>query len=294
MGAEPVPIRIRVDAGVELAVLQAGPPDGRPLLLVHGFTAVKEDFADHLDAFGALGWHAVAVDLRGHGRSSKPEDPAAYSLRTNARDLLRLAGALGWSRFTLLGHSMGGMVAQCVAIDAAHRLDALVLMDTSHGALGENVPPELVALAKDVVGDGGMRAYLEVSKTVDDPLSTPAYLRLLEERPDYEAYGDAKVLAASPHMWLGMIDELVSPQADRLDAVAAALSEAAVPTLVIAGELDALFLPHAQRLAGAIAGARLAVVPDAGHSPQFENAGAWFAAVSEFLSAVGSQREIVS
>jgi pimeloyl-ACP methyl ester carboxylesterase len=279
-------------ADVELAVLEAGPVDGRPLLLVHGFTAVKEDFADHLEAFGRLGWRAVAPDLRGHGRSSKPTEAGAYSLRAFSADLLALADAIGWERFTLLGHSMGGMVAQCLAIDAPDRLDALVLMDTSHGALGEQIPPELVELARQVVTDGGMSAFLEVSKTVDDPLSSPAYARLLVERPGHEAYGDAKVLAASPHMWLGMIDELVSPSADRLSALAASVR---VPTLVVVGEQDTAFRAHADRLAAAIPGAHLVVLPDAGHAPQFESPTAWFAAVSDFLARVptSAQREIV-
>ncbi len=106
MAAEPVSFRLA--GGLELEILQAGPSGGRPLLLVHGFTAVKEDFAEHLDALGALGWHVVAPDLRGHGRSSKPDDPSAYSLRTFAADVLGLADALGWERFSIVGQSMGG------------------------------------------------------------------------------------------------------------------------------------------------------------------------------------------
>lgn len=276
MGAGSVPVN-----DFELAILQAGPADAPPLLLIHGYTAAKEDFADHLDGLARLGWHAVAPDLRGHGQSSKPDDPAAYSLRQFAADILELADALGWDRFTLLGHSMGGMVAQHVALAAPDRLDALVLMDTSHGALGEHVPPELVDLAKQVVTDGGMRAYLEVSKTIKDPLSSPAYQRVIAERPGHQQYADAKVLGSSPHMWLGMIDELVSPEDDRLAALAATVR---VPTLVIVGEQDTTFLGHAERMAGAITGAQLVVVPDAGHSPQFENPAAWFAAVADFLS----------
>ena len=57
--------RIGVATGIELAVLEAG-AGGRPLLLVHGFTGAKEDFADHLDELAAAGgWHVVAPDLRG-------------------------------------------------------------------------------------------------------------------------------------------------------------------------------------------------------------------------------------
>ncbi|HEX7165711.1 MAG TPA: alpha/beta hydrolase [Acidimicrobiales bacterium] len=275
--------RIRAGA-VELAVLEAGPPDGRPLLLVHGFPAAKEDFADHMGALGDLGWRAVAPDLRGHGESDKPEDPAAYSLAILAADVLALADALGWQRFTLLGHSMGGMVAQLAALAAPDRLDGLVLMDTSHGSLAD-IPADLIELAKQVVAEGGMQLYLEVSKTIEGPLDTPAYKRMVAERPDYETYGDRKTLAASPHMWLGLIDDVVGKD-DRL----AALATLAVPTLVIVGEQDGHFVPHAERMAGAIEGARLVVVPDAGHSPQFENPRPWFAAVSAFLADVVAPR----
>jgi pimeloyl-ACP methyl ester carboxylesterase len=281
----------RIDpGGIELAFLEAGPRDGRPLLLVHGFSAAKEDFADHIDALGDLGWRVIAPDLRGHGSSSKPDDRASYTLELLAGDVLALADALGWSTFTLVGHSMGGMVAQHVAIAAPERLDAIVLMDTSHGALSEDVPADLVELGKQVVRDGGMAAYVEVSKTVDGPLDTPAHARLVAERPDYGDYGDRKTLAASPHMWLGLIDELVDagPEHDRLKRLADALVTERVPALVIVGEQDRPFLGHSQRMARAIPGARLVVIADAGHSPQFEAPEAWFAALTEFLAQVPS------
>lgn len=277
----------RVDlGGVELSVLTAGPPAGHPLLLVHGFGAAKEDFAEHIDPLGELGWRAVVPDLRGHGSSSKPDDPGAYSLERFAADLLLLADRLGWDHFTLLGHSMGGMVAQLVALAAPDRLDALVLMDTSHGALAEDVAPELIALGKQVISEGGMQAYVEVSKTIDGPLDTDAYLRLLERRPELADYGDRKALAVAPAMWLGMIDELTSHDApDRLDALAATIR---VPTLVLVGSEDRMFVPHAERLAGAIPGAHLAVIEGGGHSPQFEEPEAWFAALTAFLATVAT------
>jgi len=281
----------RVRAGdVELACLESRPAatdGGRPLLLVHGFPAAKEDFADHLDALGDLGWHAVAPDQRGHGESDKPEPEDAYSLAILADDLLRLADALGWSTFTLLGHSMGGMVAQQVAITAPDRLDGLILMDTSHGHLAE-IPADLLDLGKQVVREGGMQAYLDASKALEGggPLDTPAYLRMIADNPDYAAYGDRKALAASPHMWLGLVDELVSG-ADRLDV----LRTVDVPTLVIVGEQDTPFLGHSERMAAAMPRATLVVLPDAGHSPQFENPKTWWTAVSEWLTAVTGRGE---
>ncbi|HVM09018.1 MAG TPA: alpha/beta hydrolase [Acidimicrobiales bacterium] len=275
----------RVRAGsVDIAVLESGPTvadGGRPLLLVHGFPAAKEDFAHHLDALGALGFHAVSPDQRGHGESDKPHDESAYSLAILADDLLALADALGWPTFTLLGHSMGGMVAQTLAIKAPERLEGLILMDTSHGHLAE-IPPDLLDLAKTVIRDGGMAAYLEASKALEGggPLDTPAYQRMIAEDPSYEAYGDRKTLNVSPHMWLGLVDELVAGS-DRLDQLRAV----DVPTLVIVGEQDTPFLGHSQRMAEAMPRAELVVLPDAGHSPQFENPRAWWDAVSGWLRA---------
>src|SRR3954469_6093217 len=99
---------------VELAVSEAG-AGGRPFLLLHGFTGAKEDFTEYhgwLDRLADRGWHAGAPDHRGHGESDKPASEDDYSLATFSRDALALTDALGWSRFVLLGHSMGGMIAQ--------------------------------------------------------------------------------------------------------------------------------------------------------------------------------------
>jgi pimeloyl-ACP methyl ester carboxylesterase len=276
---------------VELAMLEAGPigaDAGRRLLLVHGFPAAKEDFADHIDRLGELGWHVVAPDQRGHGESDQPADEAAYSLRIFAADLLALADFLGWDHFTLLGHSMGGMVAQYLALAAPDRLDGLILMDTSHGDLAE-IPVDLLELGKQVVREGGMQAYIDVSKSIEggSPLDTPAYLKMVEENPGYGEYGDKKTLAASPHMWLGIVDELVGANVeDRLDL----LATLDAPTLVIVGEQDAHFVPHCERIAGTIPNAQLVVVPDAGHSPQFEAPDAWWQALSGFLTDVVAPR----
>jgi 2-succinyl-6-hydroxy-2,4-cyclohexadiene-1-carboxylate synthase len=266
---------------VRLAIAEAG-TGGRPLLLVHGFTGAKEDFADYLDRLAACGWHAVAPDLRGHGASEQPDDEASYSLERFAADLIALVDALGWEQFVLLGHSMGGMIAQQLVLSHSQRVRGLVLMDTTHGPI-DWIERETFALGASMVREQGMRALMELQRDVreNDPLATPAFLRLLNERPGYAEFCDAKLLSSSAAMWQAMAPELLT-QADRLER----LATVDMPTLVIVGEQDTPFVAHSERMAKTMPHARLVIVPDAGHSPQFENAGAWWEAMVAFLEDV--------
>jgi pimeloyl-ACP methyl ester carboxylesterase len=270
-----------IDTGaVRLAVAEAG-AGGRPLLVLHGFTGAKEDFTDWLDALAGAGWHAVAPDHRGHGASDKPASDDAYSLDIMADDAWALADALGWERCALLGHSMGGYIVQRMTLAAPERVDALVLMDTGHKAVG--VPADMVEMAVDIVRTGGMDALADVMVGRDSPLDTAAHKQWLAEDPDHAAFEQRKFRATSPHLYASLSRQLTTAT-DTLDGLRTL--DPAPPTLVIVGEQDKPFLDGSRAMAEAIAGASLSVIPDAGHSPQFENPDAWWAALSDFLSVV--------
>src|SRR5438067_10860899 len=166
---------------IDLEVAQAG-EGRRPFLLVHGFTGAKEDFTDWLDPLAERGWHAVAPDLRGHGGSEQPEAEDAYSLARFAADVDALADALGWTRLVLLGHSMGGMIAQVFALQpSGTRLDGLVLMDTSH-ACPDGLDPDAVATGASIVRDGGTPLLVDIlRKRGPDPAATAAVQRVPPE-----------------------------------------------------------------------------------------------------------------
>jgi pimeloyl-ACP methyl ester carboxylesterase len=272
------------DAGpVTLAVAEEG-DGGRPLLLVHGFTGAKEDFTDWLDPLAELGWHAVAPDLRGHGASSHPDEESAYSLDLFTSDLLALVDALGWERSVLLGHSMGGMVAQTTILRAPARFEGLVLMDTSHRTL--RADRGLVEMGIAIARNEGIAAVMAAQDALgaeDAPLGTPAHERLLATRPGYREFGQRKMLASSPAMYAAMLQALTDPEGeDRLDRLAAV----DVPTLVLVGDQDEPFLKPSRRMAATIPGAELVVLPDGGHSPQFESSEQWWKALSTFLGGV--------
>jgi 3-oxoadipate enol-lactonase len=278
-------VRVEMDDGVGLAVLETGA--GPPLLLVHGFGGAKEDFADHLEALGAR-HRVVTFDHRGHGESDAPDDPAAYSLDRLATDVLAVADALGIGEFRLLGHSMGGMVARRILFAGPERIDALVLMDTSPGPV-PGLDPDLIDLGAAIAIEQGKDA---LKPLLDEaaPLETPSYHRLLFERPGYQEFVDYKWESLSGVMWGAMARDMAH-QPDQLEQ----LSEIRCPTLVLVGEQDDPFFEVSKVMAATIPGARLAIIPDAGHSPQFENPAPWFAELDGFLRDVdaGVAREVV-
>ena len=266
---------------VQLSIAEAGAGQF-PLLMVHGFTAAKEDFTPWLGRLADLGWYAVAPDLRGHGASSKPAAESAYSFEVLADDMLRLAEELGWDRFVLLGHSMGGMVAQFVARSAAPRLAGLVLMDTTHGPL-ESLDPALVEAAVSIVREQGIGTLADILAGQDGPLVTPAHRRLLGDEPGYAEFCDRKLRATSPGLYAAMAPAFRVAE-DRLDSLRDL--PATLPVLVIVGEQDQSFLAPSERMAAACAGGTLAIIADAGHCPQFENPDAWWQTLAGYLAGI--------
>ncbi|WP_238382905.1 alpha/beta fold hydrolase, partial [Cognatilysobacter segetis] len=113
-----------------LAALRFG-HGGTPVLALHGWLDNAASFgplAPHLD-----GLDLVALDLPGHGASAHLPPSAEYTLVNAARAVLSAADALGWSRFSLLGHSMGGATATLVAAGAPGRVARLALIEALGG-----------------------------------------------------------------------------------------------------------------------------------------------------------------
>ena len=106
-------------------------------------------------------------------------------------------------------------------------------------------------------------------------------MSLLVQRPGYREYCDRGWSIMSPVMWATLVRQIVR-DADTLEQLRAVRC----PTLVLVGEQDEPFLPSSRAMAETIPGARLAVIADAGHSPQFENPDAWFAEVDGFLRSL--------
>jgi 3-oxoadipate enol-lactonase len=272
-------MRMTTSDGIGLAVEVTG--SGPGLMLVHGFGGAKEDFADHVPTL-ARDHTVVVFDHRGHGKSDKPADPGAYSIQRMATDILEVADACELEHFRLLGHSMGGMVGRQVPLREPSRVEALIMMDTTAGPI-PGFDASLIEAAADVAFTRGKAALKELLDMVP-VLESPAYLRTLADRPGYREFTERKWNDLSEIMWGAMAIELAN-QPDDLARLVAAVH---VPTMVLVGVQDEAMLAPSHAMADAIEGAQLAVIPDAGHSPQFENPSAWSEAVTRFLAAVPS------
>ena len=115
----------------------AGPGQGRPMILVHGFTSNKTENWLRLGWYGALERkriRTIALDCRGHGESAKPHDPAAYGRENMAGDILALMDQLEIERAHLLGFSMGSRLALSAALRAPKRFATLTI-----GGIGEKL-----------------------------------------------------------------------------------------------------------------------------------------------------------
>ena len=97
--------------GVALHVAQAGPADGSPVILLHGFPEYWGGWAKQIPALAAAGYRVWAPDQRGYNLSSKPAGVRAYDIDALARDVVGLIDATGREKVLLVGHDWGAAVA---------------------------------------------------------------------------------------------------------------------------------------------------------------------------------------
>lgn len=113
--------------GVKVHFQEAGPKDGTPLILVHGFTASNLVWSEVILKFAERGFHVIAPDLIGFGYSGKPRD-GEYTIDAHARSIIALMDRLGIERATLVGSSYGGAISSICALDFPNRVERLVLV----------------------------------------------------------------------------------------------------------------------------------------------------------------------
>jgi pimeloyl-ACP methyl ester carboxylesterase len=145
--------------GVALFYEQAGEGDP-PILLVHGWCCDHTYLAPQFEHFASRGHRAVAVDLRGHGRSDKPQQD--YTMRLFADDLAWICDRIGAEKPLVVGHSMGGIVAFDLAARYPDLPSAVVMLDAAV-ILPAGVRPAILGFLEMLRGPGyreALRGYV--------------------------------------------------------------------------------------------------------------------------------------
>ena len=269
--------------GVPVVWDEAGQGGGRPLVLVHGFTGSRKDFAPCLSDLADLG-RTLAPALRGHADAHHAGDRAAYTLDALAEDLVGWLDALEIERCDLLGHSMGGFVVQRLALAQPGRVASLVLMDTAGRGMGW-MDAGLFDVGGKIAVERGMDALHDIlrARAASDPSRTEADRRLEEEwgSERFWAWRRERFVGMDPHA-LAPLGRAIVEHPDWLERLAAVRC----PTLVMVGEHDTPFLEASRELADAIPGARHVVITDAGHQPQLESPRPWTRVLRQHLAQV--------
>ena len=270
--------------GWGLRVLERGPCDGPPVLLLHGITLAAAVWPYQLSALGDAGLRVVALDMRGHGGSGGAVDGGRtgtgaplFTLDRMAEDVAEVMEALDLRRVTVVGHSMGGMVAlRLLGADpglaaGAGRVRSLVLAGTTaHAAKGRGVPglSEAVALAQPLVTSASGLAARLPGPTL--PAHDLAYLAARitfgqVPSPRHVAFTGKLTSEVPVRVSAGLMLEIVRFDADDV------LAGIRLPTTVVVGEQDLITPPpQAERLAKGIAGAKLVVLARCGHMLMLE------------------------
>src|SRR5262245_47188250 len=247
--------------GITLHIELSG--TGRPLLLLHGFTGSAATWARHITRL-APHRRTIAVDLIGHGRSDAPPDPERYLMARCVEDLVALLDLLDVERADVLGYSMGGRVALHLAAAAPGRVGALVLESSSPGIADPAERRARIAadeaLAETIERDG-------IAAFVDRWEQLPLFASQTSLPANVWAHLRAQRLQNST---IGLANRLRGMGAGRQKSLWDHLSAVHIPTLLIAGELDAKYCAIAQSMAAALPNAQQVTVPSAGHTVHLE------------------------
>jgi pimeloyl-ACP methyl ester carboxylesterase len=230
-------------------------------VLVHGFTGNTRNWALTVPALRER-FRCISVDLRGHGLSGKPTEREGYALDLMAGDVTGLLSQLGIGECYLVGHSMGGMVAQEIVVSQPEQVRALVLVDTA-----AEVPKGLLYTERMKERE----RLMEIARTrdmgavFDEQLRLNPQRELLEANEDFVRTWREQFMMTSPDAYIHCAHGL-STRESRL----AELGQVRVPTLIVCGVSDEPFVEPSRRMHEAIPGSELVMLEGAGHSPQWE------------------------
>ncbi|KQW43166.1 MULTISPECIES: alpha/beta hydrolase [unclassified Ensifer] len=250
--------------GLRLSYVEMGDPNGVPVLLLHGFTDSARSWS-LIAPYLATGFRLVAPDLRGHGQSDKPE--GCYTIPEMANDVRLLIEALELTPTHVVGHSLGGRLAQAIAERWPRIVARIVLVSTSaalrerRGWLWENIQ-----MLRDPIDPGSafMREWCCGAVPVDEV---------------FLAYARTESAAVPARIWHSIYYEQLAYDPSPL------LRDISAATLILRGEEDLIATEeHQETMRDAIVGAEFISLPGHGHNLHWEDPQKLAALIATFLA----------
>ena len=239
--------------------------EGPALLLSHGYSATAEMWRGQVLALSKA-YKLITWDMRGHGRSDYPDDPAAYSEAATVADMAAVLDAVGAKRAIVGGLSLGGYMSLAFHLAHRDRVRGLLIVDTGPGYKNDQ--------AREAWNKSAIRTA---------------------ER--YETEGLGRLAAGSPEMRTshhrnadGLARAARGMLTQRDARVISSLPAVTVPTLVVVGADDAPFLAASDYMVAKIPGAKKVVIEGAGHAANIDQPEAFNAAILRFLAEAGLDR----
>lgn len=257
---------IQLPGSVELEYVEQGNPNGIPVILLHGFTDSWHSFESTLPHLPA-GLHTFSLSQRGHGHSFKPE--GAYQFKSFAADVAAFIQAKNLGPTVIVGHSLGGLVAQQFALDYPNLTKAIVIVN-SDASFGDNP---------------GMPEFQNEVMQLADPIQyefADAFQKSTLSRPIDSAYYQLLVgesLKVPVHVWKEVMQQIINTDFTHQ------LSQIKKPALIFWGDKDSICPRSGQEtLQKGIPGSGLKVYTDVGHALHWEQPERFAKDLSTFIT----------
>jgi len=283
----PPPLQVDLDAfdamkktvqlpdGVTLAYIDTGSSTGPAVVLIHGYTDNARDWVPVLPYLSKR-FRLILVDIRGHGKSSKPE--CCYTRLDFAYDIKLLLDALSIRQADIVGHSLGSIIAQTFAEYWPERTDRVVLISSTGGRPpGSTAPPQFDFAAE-------IRKLKEPIDP-DSPFMIAWWDSPTPVSPDFIRRQRQDSAAIPLKVWLAVLDEAL-PTATAYADLQSTLPRLKAPTLLIWGSKDPIMEePVRKTLRDALPGAQVKIFDGLGHNPFWEDPKAVAGSINTFLGA---------
>ncbi|MHB8219555.1 MAG: alpha/beta fold hydrolase [Acidimicrobiales bacterium] len=198
--------RLEIDAnGFTFSARAAGPRDGRPVILLHGFPQSSLTWRDLLERLAEAGYRGLAPDQRGYSPGARPPEVSAYAVPRLVDDVLAVATTMEMPTFDLIGHDFGGMVAWVVAARHPDRVRSLVVVSTPHpDALRaeRHAVPDTPELDRRLVQSGlAPEVAREYVASMSDPGALAAALNWYRAMDPADVDGLPPVVVPTRYIW---------------------------------------------------------------------------------------------